>query len=230
MIVADELRWRYEVTRPSLPPIEQALEWALQRQNRRIVQALPTDRISVERRARVATMISVLGLVAIGALYLLDPRAARRQPAFFVLATLVFVGGLVAARSLPRIRAWSRRVAGRMIARQAARAIAGVAKRAPYTIDYHLAGDVLDAHVVSPPLDRRLALRGVGQVLYAEHVLFVFTRKHAARPSRLLFVPGEPERAALLAAFARCDVPAEELTGAVEGYAPPIAPAIVHRT
>src|SRR5262245_25097194 len=121
------------MSREVLPRLQQSLEWALQRQNQRIVQAMPTERRSMAERQRVVTWLAVAGLVILALLYVLDPLAFRRAPRMFVIG-LLFLGALVAARFLPRIRAWSRRTAGSMLAAQAARTFRSVQKQVPYTI------------------------------------------------------------------------------------------------
>jgi len=226
--VAEDIQWRFEMSREVLPRLQQSLEWALQRQNQRIVQALPTERRPLAERQRLVTRLAVAGLLIMVLLYLLDPAGFLRSPGMFVIAFL-FVGGLVAARFLPQIRAWSRRTAGSMLTAQAARTFRSVEKQAPYTIEYRLSGDHLEARVEKLKLVRQLDLRAAARVLYTPDALFAFRRDRAAAPFRFVYTPGDDERSALLAAFARCGVTAEPIEGDVDGYVAPIATARVHR-
>jgi hypothetical protein len=229
---ADELRWTFEMTAAIVPRLQERLEWALQRQNQRIVRALPTERLPIERRQRLVMIIAGAALTLVLLLLLVDP-ASRRRPAPLIALAIGFAAAGLAARALPRLRRWSRRYTGAMLGRQAERTFRAVAARAPYTIEYRLAGDRLGAvgtrafHDLSGAVgvDRALELGAIALVLHAPGVLFAFRRRHAARPHRVIYVSGEREADAVLAAFTAAGAEVEALTSAVEGYVAPIPEA-----
>ena len=225
--MGDALRWQFEMTRDAVGPLQQDYEWALQRQNQRFVAALPMEKRWPGGDGLVVAVIAILGLSLLGLVYLLDPTVVRRHPGWFLAGVLVFGVGLVAARYVRAIRGWSRRKAGAMLGRHAARTFGAVDRRAPYTIEYELAGDELAVRAPKLRVDRALPLRRARLVLHGRNVLFAYRRRHSVRPFRFLYVPSDAEHAALRAAFERCGATLEPVTGPVDGYTAPIPEARV---
>ena len=217
-----ERSWTSEITRERLAALQVELEWALQRQNARFSDRMPTSRMSVERRRAIALIVfSVLALVLAYAAWT-DPRV--RHTMWFATGVVAAAAGFVMALFLPRLRAWSKRTAGSMLTRRAAGILAPVLRRAPYTIEYKLAGDELAADVPALKLHRTLPLAHPKLVLATPGLVIAFRDTHALNPLRVIYA-ADGDRAALLAAFAACGVACEEVSGPADGYTPPVPEA-----
>ena len=222
--MTEPVRWRSELTGERLPAIAQQLEWALQHQQRRYVQRLPMNRIPDRQRAWMARALSAAIVVLVLALVRLDPSIWDEHrllvTGMFALAAI----GFVLSFAFPQTRAWSRRYAGRSIARRAARLLRPLARRLPAAFDYELWADRIVVHWAGRPLLNPIPLEP-GLVLAAPDALFVFRKRSSLGVVRTVYVPAGPERRAVLDAFARAGAEQIELTGPAEGYADRVPPA-----
>jgi hypothetical protein len=226
--VADEHSWQVELERGELPALQARFEWALQHQNRRFAGKF--ERAVPQRGLRgILIGVAILGLVVIGLYVALDPRAFGRDPWFVIgygaVFTAVLVIGIVFTPA--RKSAFSARWSGRSFARAAERTFRPVLEQLPYTIDYRLAGDAVEARVAKLGLVRRTELAKVRLVLDGETVLFAFRRPGSFNPYRLIYVPAAADRDAVLAAFARRGAEHVVLTGPIDGYVAPVPEARV---
>ena len=223
-------QWTTEVTRDRLAAVQQELEWALQRQNQHFAQLMPGSgfkRPENLRRLRRILLVLVAALaVVLAALVAVDPSAPRRYTPVFVLAGVASALALVMAAVLPRVNAWSRRVAGEMLARRAGRILRPLAAKVPVTIAYTLDDTGVSATCAPLGIDHRLSLTRPALVLHGAHGMFVFRRGMSLIPERT-FHASDDDRTALLEAFGRAGVRCEEITRPVDGYADAIPRAEV---
>lgn len=219
--MSEPLRWRVELTSDQLPELVQRLEWALQHQNQRFATRMPAARMPDSTRRALGIALSLVGLLLLLVLALMSPGVS---PALLGSAAAVFALFLVLALALPRVRASSRRFAGRSIARRAARNVRPIARALPAAFDYELHDDHLA--VTSPNVGglRPIAF-GRQLVIATDLALFVFARPLSQLLSRTIHVRGDAERAAVLAAFARHGSTHVEVTGPADGYSDPLPPA-----
>jgi hypothetical protein len=133
--VAADARWRVVRSTDDLPRLREQLGWAAQRQNQRFSEATPAGRLSTETRQKVILMLAPVGLLAAAALYGLAPDDVRRHAVAFGVLIVFFVAAFVAGLLLRRVRGWSRRTAGQMIARRVARILRPIERNGHVTID-----------------------------------------------------------------------------------------------
>lgn len=137
------VRWTYDFTCAGIPVLQQELEWALQRQNRRFADTLRRRNLPAKWRQRGAIAVSLVGLVALVELSAtLSPAYRREHLLLFVGGAVFFLATLALGIAFPRYQAWERRFADGMLARHAERMLAPLAARAPFTQTYEL-DDVL---------------------------------------------------------------------------------------
>jgi hypothetical protein len=211
--MSSDLHWRFELTKERIAELAHRYEWALQHQNARFARTMRAW------RTRAVTGLGVFGCALIALLCVLEPRAIREQPILFGGMFVIFVGTMVLVRVTERSKTSRQlRYVGGMLARTAARAFRKPAQQAPYTIDYTCDGRQVRARVDHLGIRRAFELRKVRHVLHAETVAFVYRFRWSLRPMRFVYVPGEPELRALLAAFDAAGVPHEPLAGPTEGY------------
>ena len=224
----EPVRWTVELTPAHLVERTQRMEWALQHQNRRFVAALPTDRMPIATRRAIGIGCSLLGLALTGALLAMDRRMWRDHATLVAVMFAFFGISLVASLALPRMRAGSRRLAGKMIARRAARIVGQLARRLPATFEYSLQADRIDVHCATWPSLPPISL-AQGLVLAAGDTLILFRRRRSMNPTRTIHVAGDAERRAVLDAFARHGAECVEISGPTDGYSDSLPPATVVR-
>lgn len=242
--MTEDHTWQYELTRDRVPELQHKLEWALQHQNRRFVDAV--DRIAnthpvAESMHRAVPLIfrllGGLGLVLLTLVVALDPHGARRDAAWMVPAGILFVFVIAIAPHVARIRAGirerirglapGRRFTGHMLARRSEAIYRKVAAKAPYTIDYRLTADALEACAPALGIVRRLELARARRVLDGGTVLFVFRRDASVAAYRYIYLASPADHDAVVAALTRAGATVEALTGPVDGYTAPVPEARV---
>jgi hypothetical protein len=210
------MRWTFEMTRPSIAALQLRYEWALQRQNRRFVEAWPNARMAMRKRQFLVISVAVFGLLV--------TMVDIGMPTFVLCARSFFVLALIAGVFLPQLRARLVRFSGRMLANTAERTYRPVAKRAPYKVEYELEGSVVTSRAEALGISRRIDLTKAALILSADQVLFVFKRLHATGPSNMIYVPVD-RHAELIEAIDQLGIKREVVEGPVDGYAPPIPEA-----
>jgi hypothetical protein len=240
--MADEHTWRFELTGDRVPELQVKLEWALQRQNRQFsdaVDRLVTTHPVAESAHRVVPWIlrvlGGLGLVLLALIVALDPHGARREAWWLVPAGILFVLVIAIAPYVVQIRERirervrglgpSRRFTGAMLARRAEAIYRKVAAKTPYTIDYHLTADALEARAPALGIVRRFELRLARRVLDGGDVLFVFRRHASVAVYRYIYLASPADHDAVVAALTRAGATIAALTGPVEGYSAPVPEA-----
>ena len=215
-----ETTWTFEVTRDQVARLELELEWALQRQNARFSNAMPTQRMSVNARR-----VLVIGLsLAIGFLSFFGMRDRDGHLGTWATVGIVFAAfTTVMGVFLPQVRRWSKRTAGAMLTRRARRILRPVLRRAPYAIEYKLGADELVADIPALRMHRVLALGEPKRVLATPNLVVAFRRQHSQNPMRIIYV--SDQRDALLAAFRERLVVCELINGPVDGYVAPVPEA-----
>lgn len=216
--MAPDARWRVVRSADDLPRLREQLGWAAQRQNHRFAHATPAGRLSTESRQKLILILAPVGLLAAGALYGLAPDDVRQHATAFGGLIAFFAVAFVAGLFLPRVRGWSRRTAGGMIARRVARILRPIESKGHITIDYQLAGDRLTTNVPELRVQRELSLRTAGLALATPELVVLFRRKHSLNPLRTLHLPDPAERQIFLDTLSRLGVPIEEVAGPVAGY------------
>ncbi len=211
--------WQFEVTADKLARLQLELEWALQRQNQRFSSAMPAQRMSLgARRLLVLGIALVLGATS---LTMRGPNGHLDAWGTFGIVLAGFAA--VMALSLPRVRAWSKRTAGTMLARRARRLMRPAFRNAPYTIVYQLGSDELTADAAGTV--RVLPLARSKRVIATPGLLVAFRRTRSLVPMWVLYI-GE-QRDAEIAALRERLVACETVTGPVDGYAPAVPEARV---
>ena len=200
--MATELEYRQEVTpdlaRSTAAPLGQALWLHQQRRYAGLRRARPALRLA-------GAAVSLAGVAVCWFAWLRDPRNGDYYTGFAgVFGALALVFPLL-GRLQPRIDAFARR----RIGDQARRTMEGVARLAPYVAAYRLSAGVLEARVEKLNLSVSLALRDVRFAVEAPAFICAFPRRGR---SRILYLPGPPQRGALLDALAAAGVPCVELS------------------
>ncbi len=204
------VQWTHEITPEAVPALQQQLEWALQRQNRRFSdQFEQRRRIPLALRRRLLVVLGVLVVALVVALARLDPWIARRHVGFFAFAAGAGVLAIVVGFALPGIQARSRRFAGRMIARRAEMMMRPLAAKAPFPIAYELTDELLRARAV----------------LSTPDAVFVFAHDRSLRLQQAIY--GAAERDRVVAAFVAAGASHEHLDRPVDGYVAPIPEAVI---
>lgn len=186
--------YRFEVTpelaRASAEPLARAL-WM---QDER---AYAASRMRRHRpRLRVfGVLVSVAGV----ALSWYGWAVTRRRGEKFVVEAALFTFFLLVFALLPSLALWLRLLAQRLHGSRARRMMEQVARKAPYQIDYALEDGVLLARVDKLGLSPLpLPLRSVSVAIAAPQFICAFPRPHSVSGFRMLYLPGAPERAALI--------------------------------
>lgn len=192
----DLQRFEVEITAERLAETAPWLARALQVQNARFA-----EQINLERHvgpARVVGLVaSVAGIGGCGVLWVMDPRLATFALGFsaFFLATSVIL--VLAPRIRPRIRAWSRRFAGRRLTSLAERLLRTSYRPARYAVSYQAA-----ATPGAPAAqDGRLVLSQFALALAAPGAVFLFPTARALRPGRVVLLPDAVEAERMLEAL-----------------------------
>lgn len=217
----EPLRWHVEVSAEQLPELVQRLEWALQHQNKSFAARMPAAQLPDSTRRALVIALSLIGLLLLLALQLVS---SGMPPGMLGFGIAVFALLLVLGLATPRVRAWSRRYAGRSIARRAARNFRPLVRALPATFEYELHDDRIAVTCPSFGGLRPIAL-GPRFLVVTDRALFVFARASSQLVMRTIHVPGEAERSAVLAAFARHGSPHVMVTGPCEGYVDPLPTA-----
>jgi hypothetical protein len=219
--MTEPVRWHYELTDGELAHLARRVEWALQHQNQRFARAIPSARIPDRTRQVLVLVVALVGLGAVIALHALGGISGT-----LFTASIAFYGAALALGAVfPWYRARARRFAGRMIERRAARLLKPLGRLAPMTFEYALHdGRITTTSTRSswlPPLEPR----SIRLVIAVGPSLILFRRARGLNPCRMLHVPDEPARAAVLAAFPHAEH--VELTGPLAGYGDAIPKATI---
>jgi hypothetical protein len=186
---------------------------------------MPTQKLSIGARRAILLGLSLLGIAIIALLWSLAPRSAATER--WLLAALGFFAmTFIASFFVGAIRGWSKRVAGRMLARRAARLLRPMERRLPAVLEYELHADHVAVHCDVVPAVKPLSL-AQGLVVAADDLVVVYRARGSLNPIRKLHVPGADERRALLAAFAQHGTECVEVSGPAEGYDDALPPARV---
>ena len=204
------VQWTHEITREAVPALQQQLEWALQRQNRRFSdQFEQRRRIPPALRRRLLVVLGALVIVLVVVLARLDPWIASRHVGFFTFAAGAGLLAIVVGLALPGIQARSRRFAGRMIAERAALMTQPLAAKAPFAIEYELTDELLRHRAV----------------LSTPDAVFVFAHDRSLRLQHTFY--GAAERDRVVAAFVAAGASHEHLDRPVDGYVALIPEAVI---
>jgi hypothetical protein len=204
--------FRCELTRERLDAGERELALALAVAARRTQEALRPRRDRIEPRLRTfGVVVSALGAVGSGWVVAMSPAyrcpAARASDAFFQVATPLFVVLGVVFWFLPRvtgaIRAWAPDAA----ARAAPRILAPLRKRLPSEVTYRVAGGAIESRLSRPLRASRTALAAVRLAVVGSGTACLFGPPPFGRLLRLVWLPGEDERRAVVAALEAAGVP-----------------------
>ncbi len=194
------LEYVFEMTpdfaRAAAGPLERAL-WL---QNERIYQRLRA-RMPWRPKLRVfGVLLSVSGV----ALAEIGWAGSRRAGELFLAMAAVFAAFALTFALGPRLEPGLRRVTRRLTAWRARRMMLPVARRAPYSIRYALAGSALSATVESLKLSLQLDLRSVPVAVTTADFVCAFRKPFGSTRVRVLYLPGPAERAALVDALRSC--------------------------
>jgi hypothetical protein len=196
-----------------MPVLQQELAWALQRQNRRFADALRRRNLPAKWRQRGAIAISLVALGVLGRLIATSPPAYRRAHLLlFVSGTVFFLATLALGIVFPRYQAWERRFADGLLARRAERMLEPLAARAPFTRTYEL-DDVLRTAA-------KLVVSTPGAVM-------LFDRADSLTPARIVPVPDEAVRDAVVASLVAAGAAHAHAAGAADGDLAPTPEALV---
>lgn len=189
------------------------------------------------RRERLEPILRTFGLVACatGALvsgwavtqYPLDPcpaAAARSSETFYQVMTPVFAVLGVLFWFLPRVTAALRAWAPGASARRAPGAMASLRRALPSQVTYRLLPDGVESHLTRPRRDARTAFRAVHGAIAGRRTICLFAGPPLARLLRLVWLPDDAARGAVLAALEAARVPvlplpADDRGGALAGPA-----------
>lgn len=202
------MEYTFEMTpgfaRDAAGPLERALWTQNERAYRRLAERMPW-----RPRLRVAgVLLSVFGV----GLSEYGWAGSRRSAEFFLASAAVFAAFGLAFAAGPRFQPALRRLTRRMVAWRARKMMVPVARRAPYTVRYALTGSSLSARVERLKISLDLDLRSVAFAVAAPDFVCAFPKPFSLRRLRVLYLPGAPERTALIDALRSCGAQVEELS------------------
>jgi hypothetical protein len=181
-------------------------------------------KMSLEASRTFLLVLSVLGIMLLALLWALGPHRFPHDRELYLAGLVFFTLTFMVSFYVRSMRAWSRRLAGRVVARRAARIIRPIERRLPAIFEYELQADQVAVHCDAVAGVKPLSL-AEGLVVTAHDLLVVFHSRGSLTPIGKLHVPGAEDRHALLAAFGRHGAECVEVTGPADGYASPLPPA-----
>ncbi len=215
--------FRCELTHNRLDVGERELAAALSLWTTRTQEALRSRRERLEPRLRVFGLVAA----AFGALLsawavVMTPvnacpaAAARSSGTFFQLTTPLFVVLGILFWFLPRITAELRAWAPGAAARAAPRVLSPLRKRLPSEVSYELAVDGIESSLSRPRRTGRTAFGAVHGAVVGSRTACLFGRPPFGRLLRVVWLPGDDERRAVVAALEAAKVPVIPLHEAVQ--------------
>jgi hypothetical protein len=209
------LSLRCELTAERLDRAAPELAAALALWTVRHQEALRATRERLEPVVRwFGVALSVAGALLSGWAVATFPETTCRGPAptaFYQLATPLFVLFGVVFWFLPRLSAALRAWAPGAAARRAPRLLATLRPHLPSEVSYQLAGGRLAASLARPRRQSVTPLAAVRGAVAGRTILCLFGPPPLSRLRRVVWLAGEPERQALLAALGEAGVPVQEL-------------------
>lgn len=204
--------FRCELTRERLDAGERELAAALSLAATRTQEALRGRRERLEPRLRALGLVTcTLGAVLSGWAVVMTPvsacPAAPSSGAFHQVSTPIFVVLGVVFWFLPRISAELRARAPGVAARMAPRALAPLRRRLPSEVTYRLADGAIHSTLARPRRDGRTALGAIRFAVVGNQTACLFGPPPFGRLRRLVWLPGDEERRAVLAALEQANVP-----------------------
>jgi hypothetical protein len=217
--MASPISFRCDLTAERVDQAEPELAAALARWARHRQEALRPRRERLEPGLRLLGLaLSALGVALSGWAVAASPgRACQGAPggwrgdALYQVATPVFALLGVVFWFLPRLTAALRAWAPGAAARQAPRLLARLRPHLPSEVTYRLEDGRLHASLARPRREGATRLAAVGGALVGGTVACLFGRPPLARLVRVVWLAGEAERAALVAALAEAGVQVVDL-------------------
>jgi hypothetical protein len=213
--------FRCELTSDRLHAGERELAAALALAAVRTQEALRRRREKLEPRLRAFGLAAcALGAALSGWAVVMTPArtcaaaGARGSGHFYQVTTPLFVALGVLFWFMPRVTAEIRAWAPRAAARAAPRLLAALRKGLPSEVTYSLDAEGVTSSLSRPRRTRRTPFRMVQTAVVGMHTACLFGRPPFGRLLRVVWLPGEDERRALLLALDAARIPVVRLPDA----------------